>query len=148
MVRYGLNTLPNNSENSIPVPDTSVSSVRPQYRYLTIREVRYDVNTGTRHCGKGILPYTGGIYPTEVVWYGLNTLPNNPVWFGMKSIPVPDTLVSSVRLQYRYPTLRQVRYDLNIGTRHFGKVRYAHRKIPCVTVYPTEHSLGRLFCQS
>ena len=39
-----------------------------------------------------------------MVRYGLNTLPN-PVWFGTNSIPVPDTSVSSVQLQYRFRRL-------------------------------------------
>ena len=30
---------------SIPVPDTSVGSVQHQYRYRTLREVRYDIHT-------------------------------------------------------------------------------------------------------
>ena len=86
----------------LPVPDTSVSSVRHQYRYRTLRWVRYDINTGTGHFGK----------------------------FGT-SIPVPDTSVSSVhgyryrryryRLSYRYRTLREFRYNINTGTGHFGK---------------------------
>ena len=46
---------------------------------------RYDINIGTGHFGK----------------------------FGTTSIPVPDTSVSSVRHQYRYRTLRYVRYDIN-----------------------------------
>ena len=62
---------------STPVPETSVSSVRHQYRYRKLRQVRY-VNTGTGHFGK----------------------------FGTLSIPVPETSVSSVRHQYRYRTLR------------------------------------------
>ena len=57
----------------LPVPDTSVSSVRHQYRYRTLRYVRYDINTGTGHFGK----------------------------FGTTSIPVPDTSLSSVRHRYR-----------------------------------------------
>ena len=61
----------------IPVPDTSAISVQHQYRYLTLRYVRYDINTGAVHDGK----------------------------FGTTSIPVPDTSVSSVRHQYRYRTL-------------------------------------------
>ena len=84
--------------------------------------MRFDLNTGTRQLGTGIKPYTGGMYPIEVVRLGHNTLPITQVWFGTKSIPVPDTSVSSVRLPHRYPTLRQVQYDPNnTGTRRFGK---------------------------
>ena len=60
----------------LPVPDASVSSVRHQYRYRTLRQVRHDINSGTGHFGK----------------------------FGTTTIPVPDTLVSSARPQYRYRT--------------------------------------------
>ena len=35
----------------LPVPGTSVSSVRHQYRYRTLRYVRYNINTGTGHLG-------------------------------------------------------------------------------------------------
>ena len=92
-VRYGVNTGTGNfgkfGTTSIPVPETSVSSVRHRYRYRrcryrlsyryrTLRQVRYDVNTGTRHFGE----------------------------FGTLSIPVPETSVSSVRHQYRYRILR------------------------------------------
>ena len=79
---------------SIPIPDTSVRSVRHGYRYRTLRQVRYDSNTGTRHFGK----------------------------FGTTSMPVPDTSASSVRHQYRYRTLRQVRYDISTGTENTGTV--------------------------
>ena len=61
---------------SIPVPDTSVTSVRQQYRYRTLRQVWYDSNTVTRPISK----------------------------FGTTSIPVPDTSVSSVGHQYRTGT--------------------------------------------
>ena len=74
---------------SIPVPDSSVTSVRygyryrryryrPSYRYRTNRQVRYDINTGTGHFGK----------------------------LGTASIPVPYTSAISVQHQYRYRTLR------------------------------------------
>ena len=106
-VRFGTNSIPvpDTSVSSvrpqyIPVPDTSVSSVRTHYRYPTIR--------------KGC---TGGINLTEVVQYGLNTLPNTPAWLGTNPmIPVPDTLV--------------VRYDLNTGTRNFGKFGMTSKPIP------------------
>ena len=78
----------------LPVPDTSVSSVRHQYRYWTLRQVRYGINTGTGHFGK----------------------------FGTTSISVPDTSVCSVRHQYRHRTLRYVRSDINTGTENTGTV--------------------------
>ena len=75
---------------SIPVPDTSVSSVRHQYRYRTLRSLRYDINTGTGHFGK----------------FGTTWIPVPPV--PVKTfIPVPDTSVSSVRHPYPY---REYRY--------------------------------------
>ena len=58
---------------SIPVPDTSVSSVQHQYRYRTLRYVRF-INTGTGPFGK----------------------------FCRTSIPVPDISVSAIRHQYWY----------------------------------------------
>ena len=76
---------------------------------LNTGEVRYKLDTGTRNFGKFDIyeldtgtPGTG-IPSTEIlgvrvfVRYNFNTLPNTPVWFGTESIPVPDTLVSSVR---------------------------------------------------
>ena len=77
----------------IPVPDTSVSSVRHQYRYRTLRKGRYSINTSTRHFGN----------------------------FGTTSIPVSNTSVSWVRHQYRYRILRYVRY-INTGTGYFDKL--------------------------
>ena len=47
-------------------------------------------------------------HPTEIfgnVRYGLNNVPNTPVLFGTTSLREPDNSVSSVRTQYRYPTL-------------------------------------------
>ena len=37
---------------SLPVPDTSVSSVQHQYRYRTLRQLWCHINTGTGHFGK------------------------------------------------------------------------------------------------
>ena len=96
-------------KTSTPVPDASVSSVRHQYRYPTLRQVRYDTNAGTGHFGK----------------------------FGTTRIPVPDTSAISVRHQYRYRILRQVRYDINTGTGHFRNfgttsVSYTHLTLPTI----------------
>ena len=63
---------------SIPVPDTSVSSVR-QYRYRTLRYVGYDMDTGTAG--------TCTDFHTGTGYFGK---------FGT-SIPVPNTSLSSVR---------------------------------------------------
>ena len=115
-VRHGLNTLPHTpvryGTHSIPVPDTPVSSVRPQIPVpnSSIFLVRPQHWYPTIRQG-----YTGGIYPTEVVRYDLNTPPNTPVWFGMNSkpapdkfgttsIPVPYTSGSSVRPHYWFST--------------------------------------------
>ena len=62
------------SVRSIPVPDTQVSSVRHGCRYRTLRSLRYDIKTCTGYF-------------------------NN---FGTISVPGPDTYVSSVRHLYRY----------------------------------------------
>ena len=55
------------------------------------------------------------------------------------------TSVSTVRLQYLYPALGHVRYDLNTGTGHIGKLP---PKIPRVPVYPTEHTLAKKFTRA
>ena len=87
---------------SIPVLDTSVSSVR-QYRYRTLQQVRYDINTGIGHFGKvgttsiPVLPVPVQTFDNSTRHFGN---------FGTTSIPVPDTSISSVRHQYRYRTLR------------------------------------------
>ena len=56
---------------SIPVPDTSASSVRYQYRYRILRYVRYDINTGTSGTGMDVCTEVGA-------------------GIGTTSIPVPD----------------------------------------------------------
>ena len=63
------------------------------------------------------------------VRYGLNTLPNTPLWFGTNSIPVPS--------------LRQVRSELNAGTRHFRKFGKP-TKTTRMPVCSTEHTLARI----
>lgn len=90
----------------IPVPDTSVTSVGPQYRYIDT-SVSWFFNTGTRHImGKDI---QGGIYSTKVVRYRRPQSPYRKLRYG------------SLRTRYWYPTLREVRYDFSTGTRYFGK---------------------------
>ena len=98
---------------SIPVPDTSVSSVRPQYRYPTLPEGHYTI------C-RGYLPYRSCSvrpqYPTEqsgMIRYEIDTGTRQFGKFGTTSIPVPEIPVSSVRPP----------------------------KISRVPVYPTEHTL-------
>ena len=54
--------------------------------------------------------------------------------FGTTSIPVPDAWVNSVRHQYQYRTLRQVRYDMDTGTAHFGKFGTISIPVPLVPV--------------
>ena len=77
---------------------------RRYYRYRALRYVRYDTNTGIGHFGK-----------FGTIWIPVPSVPIQTF------IPVPDTSVSSVQHQYRYRTLRYVRYDSNTGTGHFGK---------------------------
>ena len=83
--------------------------------------------------------YTGGIYRAKVIRYGLKTLPNNRVWFGTNSIPIPDTSVSSLRLQYRRPTLSISSVRPQYQYRKFG----TPTKIPRAPEYPTEHNVAR-----
>lgn len=87
---------------TIPYRTSPESFVRPQYPTEHSGKVRYDLNIYryTTNFVKGIILYrvTGGfVYPTEVVRYGHNTLPNSPVWLGTNSIRVLDTSVRSVR---------------------------------------------------
>ena len=97
-VRYGLNTLPNIpvmfSANSIPVPDSSISSVRPQHQNSTLRQVRYDLNTYRYPTIRYVRVYRG---------YLVFTLPK---WFGTASIPYRTLRYRSVRTRHRYPTLQ------------------------------------------
>ena len=81
---------------SIPVPDTSVTSVRHQFRYRTFRYVRY-INTGTGHFGN----------------------------FSTTSIPVPDTSVTSVRHPYRFREYRyRTEHTLDILYVRVSHTRY------------------------
>ena len=68
---------------SIPVPDTCVTSVH-QYRYRTLRWVRYGINTGTPGTGKDVCTgLVNGIGTTSMpvcryrikVWYDINPVP-------------------------------------------------------------------------
>ena len=95
---------------SIPVPDTSISSVRHQYRYRTLRYVRYDINTGTGHFrkfGTTSIPVLNTSVSSVRLGYRYRQ-------FGTTSIPVLNTSVSSVRLGYRY---RRYRYRLSYRCR-------------------------------
>ena len=99
---------------SIPVAEPSATSVghgyryrryryRLSYRYRTLRSLRCDLNTSTGYFGN----------------FGTTWVPVPPVPV-QTFIPVPETSVTSVRHQYRYRTLRYVRYDINTGAGHFG----------------------------
>ena len=79
---------------------------RQRYDYLTLRQIRYDTNTGYGHFGN----------------------------FGKTTTPRPDTSVNSARLQYRYRTLPYVRYVVNIGTGHVGKFGTISIPVPPVMV--------------
>ena len=109
----------------LPVPDTSVSSVQHQYRYRTLRYVRYDINTVTGHFGK----------------------------FGTRSIPIPDSSISPVRhgyryrryryrLSYWYRTLRPFRYNINTGTGYFGNFGTTSIPVPDTSVSSVLHPCG------
>ena len=95
---------------SIPVPDTSVSSVRHQHRHRKL------INIGT-------------------------SIPVTPV---LVSLPVPApvqaryrhrTLSVTFGTSTRHRTLREVRYDINTGTRHFGKFGMICIPVPPVAVW-------------
>ena len=110
---------------SIPVPRSSVRSVRNSYRYRwcrydnpyryrEVRYVRYDVHTGTEDFGT----------------------------FGTMSIPVPKSSVHPVRCSYRY---RPSSGTEHTGTGLIGKVgmvftRYRHTHSTTSTAVPS--SLG------
>ena len=89
---------------SIPVPDTSVGSVRPQHGYPTLRQDRHEFDTGTPSTGKWYTldHNTGGTvlcsvrpqYPTE-----------HPGMVRYELITANRTSVRSLRPQYQYPTL-------------------------------------------
>ena len=79
--------------------------VRHRYRYRTLREVRYHIETATGHLGKF------GSMPIPVQPEPIQTL-----------IPVPDTSVSSVQHQYRYRTRWELRHDSHTGTENNSTV--------------------------
>ena len=84
-VRY----VPRYIPSALPVPDTSASSVRHQYRYRTpVCSVRHQYRYRTLF----------GRFGTK--WIVVPPVPVHTL------IPVPETLVISVQHQYRYPTLR------------------------------------------
>ena len=66
----------------ILVPDTSVSSARLQYRYRTLRKIRYSINIATGRFGKFGMTYI--------------PIPDSLVSSAQQSVPVADTSVSSV----------------------------------------------------
>ena len=83
----------------LPVPDTSVSSVR-------LLSLRY-INT-----------FTGHFDTFGTIWIPIfHTGTGDLCKFGNTSMPVPDNLLSLVQHQYRYRTLRYGRY-INIDTGH------------------------------
>ena len=109
---------------SIPVPDTWVTSARHLYRYRVLRYLLYDMDTGT--VGTRSDFHTGAGHFGE---------------FGTTSIPTPDTSGYGYRYRryryrfpYRYRTLRQVRYNINTGTGHFGKFGTTVIAVPGVPV--------------
>ena len=68
---------------AIPIPYDSVSSIRNEHGYRTLRQVQY-INTGTGH---GTLPSVRYDIRTDTIHFGKFST----------SIPVPETLVISVR---------------------------------------------------
>ena len=94
-VQYGLDTLPNTpavlGTNSIPVPDTSVRSVRPEYRTRLFSKF-----------GTTSIPVPDTSVRALHRIPGVFTLPK---WFGTASIPYRTLWYVSVRARYRCPTL-------------------------------------------
>jgi len=89
---------------TIPVPETLVSSAWYQYRYRTIRYVRYDIHTDTVHFGK-----------FDTIWI---PVPDASVALSTTPKPVPDTSVSSVRHPCRYRAYRlRTEHALDIFSR-------------------------------
>ena len=144
-----------------PVPNTSVTSVQHQYRYRTLRWVRYDINVGTGHFGKFGTWTSVPPVPVQTFTRVPNTLATSVqhhryrtlrwdiyinagtghfgkfgTWTSVPPVPVqtftpvPNTSVTSVQHQYRYRTLRWVRYDINVGTGHFGKFGTTSLPVP------------------
>ena len=115
----------------LPVPDTSVSSVRHKYRYRTLRYKFGTISIPVLPAPvQTFMPVPDTSVSSEHQ-YRYRILRGK---FGTSSILVRDTLVSSVQHQYvaldtsvssvghqyRYRTLRQVRYDINTGTSGTG----------------------------
>ena len=103
---------------SIPAPDTSVSSVRQQYRYQMLRKVRYDINTGTGHFGK--FGTTSVPFPPLPLWTSVPGLTPDTT-----AIPVPNTSECSVK-QYPVPgtsSVRSVRHQNHVPPRCDIKLR-------------------------
>ena len=61
-------------------------------------------------------------------------------------IPVPNTWVFSVQHQYRYRTLRWVRYDINTGTGNFGELGTTSQPVPRILVPYRAHAF--LVCRT
>ena len=110
-----------------------LSSGPPRYRYLTLRYVRYRLDTGTRQFGKvrfGLdtgTRYFGKFGTPTQTYPGCQYAPHqNTRGAGISSVRPPSipyrTLrYGSVRTHKRYPILRQARHNLNTGTRHFAR---------------------------
>ena len=123
MVPYKLNTgtryFGKLSTTSKSLPDASIRSVRPQYRYVRYRYPAYRYTLDHNAGSTGICSVRPQ-YPTEhsgMVWYDFNTGTRHFGKIGTSSIPVPDNSVSLARPP----------------------------KIPQVPVYPTEHTLVRYY---
>lgn len=121
-----VNTLPNLTRvfgtAGIPYRTSLECSVPPRYhtdiQYPTEHsgKVWYDLDAGTVHFGRGIIPNTASIYPAEVVRFDRSILSN------------------SVRPQYPTDLDRSFRYDLNIGTRKSGKFGTSSKYTPDTSI--------------
>ena len=100
------------------------AAYRRYYRYQTLHQAQYDINTGTRHFVK----------------FGTTWILASPVPV-VTSISVPDTSVSSVRHQYHFGkfgtiwiSAPPVLVRLSIGTEHFGKFGTTAIPVPDTSV--------------
>ena len=110
-VRCGLNIIPNTpirlGTNSIPVPDTWIASVRSQYQYPHFDKfgtASIPAPDDSVRVYRGYLPYrTRGYLPYRS---------------------------GSVGPQYQTEHSGKVRYELDTGTRHFGKFGTTSMPVP------------------
>ena len=113
---------------SIPVPKTSVSSVRHQYHFGKFGMTSIPVPAVSVHTFVPVPDTSVSSLRRH------NTGTGHFEKLGKLSIPVRNTSVGSARHLYRYRTLRQVRYDISTGTGRFGKFGTTSIPVPAIPV--------------